>query len=1483
MKKYLLISWLLALWPFMMSGQGSKVFVEGFDSEDFPSGWVQTDLTPDVPARWVTDLCGDNPFSKIESASTRSAKLNFSSRNTELILRSPEIDLAGLENLEAGFYGYELKYCLRGDVEFRFRIVSADGASSSDLLAALDNSALTGTDVQGWTLFKYSVPHEFEGKKVYLEFYVNASKAWGNPGGLSGYIDGVFVSRMPEVDASVDKINYSLSDVRPTSKAFTSSEPVTLTISNAGVTPLVQTEVYYRVNDMPEVVELFAPVQPLKQGESADYTFRKAADFGAPDGNFAITAGVRAPDDGNSLNDEITAYAQNIVAGVPYTPDFLEAYDLDGWTTDENSAAWWDYDDWNEFYWYIDHSYRDPTDAWIISRPVLLESGKRYAVDFSAMSEEDDDLLNRMAVYVGTSDDIEEAVEIWKNESIDMENCLFSTATYTAESTGPHYFFFKCYSEAGAPQLQLRDFSFSQRVGVDASVTAVTRPVDRQMTYSDSEQISVVVINKGSETIELGSLKVCYALDDSAIPVVETLPAELAPGAKADFVFATKADLSLLGHPYSLKVWTELENDEVPENDAMTVTLESVVAGVPYLPDMGTVSEKSDEQDFWTIDDANNDGYKFVLTGETSMNTNVYSYGGGMYGLVNVTLDNSDESLMSRMLRLEGGKGYKLSFISRLGKADASMPLAVNLVRVGDDNSTSLVKQIWAGNVTEPYYAEHNNMFSVEETGLYRIEYRVVNTDPIDFRIYLGNMRLTGEYGLDLSVEEIVVPTSHISSLTTFPVGVLVRNEGKATVSSFDVKASSPSIGEKSMTFSGIDLEPNGNYMIWFPEDFTFKGTPGETETLKVDIMAADDEYSGNDTRSLLLDYRAPEELPYSSMSHLSIDNWGTVNRNRDSFRFVQDRSMGVGYMYASDGAADAGDMLVSPGMSMEHGKVYSTTFSYFVNKGDVTDFNVSVLNAATGESVDIAMLRGVDQYVMSRFTGYFSVESDGVYSICFTPVGKASSLFISSGISVAETALRPDLELLAVKSPADDAVYGHEEKVVVEFRNAGRLPLQCVPFVLTVNDVEYSSLYTKYISVDDDVMQVEFQGVDLYAPGRYRLEAKALVGEEATVDNNNVSRTIVSLPVVDVAVCGITEPVSGVLGEEEKVVVTLRNMGKGDLTAVPVRLQVCRDGEPEVVVDGYADIPDGDEAVEYTFSQPVDFSHEGVYELRLTASPEGDINPEDNVFTAFVTSTSLRLDAGVTAISSPGDGILSESETVTVTIRNYGEADIFGVPVSAVVYYDGESVGELQGTVPSVAMGQDVSYTLPGVVDMKRQGDYRIVATVSLPKDADGSNDSAEAEVRCLTQDVGVVAIVSPESGADLGQSDVTVLVMNYGEAPVGNIPMQYQIGSMPQLDTLTEVIAPGETVSFTFGTKYEFTAHKSYKMTARTLLPDDHDPANDSCETVIINSASGVESIGADQIDGPCVRIDGTIVQTPADGDIVIFNGKKYRVVIR
>lgn len=77
------------------------------------------------------------------------------------------------------------------------------------------------------------------------------------------------------------------------------------------------------------------------------------------------------------------------------------------------------------------------------------------------------------------------------------------------------------------------------------------------------------------------------------------------------------------------------------------------------------------------------------------------------------------------------------------------------------------------------------------------------------------------------------------------------------------------------MTFSGVDLEPNGNYMIWFPDDFTFKGKPGDFETLKVDIVAANDEYSGNDTRSLLLDYCAPEELPYSSMSHLAIDKWG--------------------------------------------------------------------------------------------------------------------------------------------------------------------------------------------------------------------------------------------------------------------------------------------------------------------------------------------------------------------------------------------------------------------------------------------------------------------------------------------------------------------------------------------------------------------------------------------------------------------------------
>lgn len=64
-------------------------------------------------------------------------------------------------------------------------------------------------------------------------------------------------------------------------------------------------------------------------------------------------------------------------------------------------------------------------------------------------------------------------------------------------------------------------------------------------------------------------------------------------------------------------------------------------------------------------------------------------------------------------------------------------------------------------------------------------------------------------------------------------------------------------------------------------------------------------------------------------------------------------------------------------------------------------------------------------------------------------------------------------------------------------------------------------------------------------------------------------------------------------------------------------------------------------------------------------------------------------------------------------------------------------------------------------------------------------------------------------------------MLVKNYGEAPVGTY-LCNQIGTMPLLDTSTEVIAPGETVSFTFDTKYEFTFHRSYKMTARTMLPE-------------------------------------------------------------
>ena len=212
--------------------------------------------------------------------------------------------------------------------------------------------------------------------------------------------------------------------------------------------------------------------------------------------------------------------------------------------------------------------------------------------------------------------------------------------------------------------------------------------------------------------------------------------------------------------------------------------------------------------------------------------------------------------------------------------------------------------------------------------------------------------------------------------------------------------------------------------------------------------------------------------------------------------------------------------------------------------------------------------------------------------------------------------------------------------------------------------------------------------------------------------------------------------------------------------------------------------------------------------------------------------------DVGVVAINQPNDGTLSATETVEVTVRNFGTVAQTNIPISFSVD-GGPDVNEI---VPGpIASASNVTYTFTATAAMGTVGTtYSITATTSLVGDENTANDAFTKDVTYLEpDDVGVTAISSPTTGVGLGATEtVTVTVENFGGDPQTNVPVFYNIDGGANVDDVVPGPVPvGGSVSFDFATTADVSVLGSYDFIAGTELGGDSDTSNDDIAVTVEN----------------------------------------------
>lgn len=231
--------------------------------------------------------------------------------------------------------------------------------------------------------------------------------------------------------------------------------------------------------------------------------------------------------------------------------------------------------------------------------------------------------------------------------------------------------------------------------------------------------------------------------------------------------------------------------------------------------------------------------------------------------------------------------------------------------------------------------------------------------------------------------------------------------------------------------------------------------------------------------------------------------------------------------------------------------------------------------------------------------------------------------------------------------------------------------------------------------------------------------------------------------------------------------------------------------------------------------------------------------NGRKNIAGVFQLAPTNNNDIGVVSIDAPTTGTLSASESISITIFNYGQDTASTFDVSYQI--DNEVIVTEAYTGAPIASGTSEQYTFSTTADLSTEGlTYTITAVTSDSNDEDNTNDATSIElINVYSNDIGITAISSPVSGGNLGNTQISVTIENFGTAPQSNFNVSYNInGNTAVVEQVSGPLENGVDMTYTFTTLGDFSAVESYAIAAQTELSSDANPSNDATQITIENT---------------------------------------------
>jgi hypothetical protein len=443
--------------------------------------------------------------------------------------------------------------------------------------------------------------------------------------------------------------------------------------------------------------------------------------------------------------------------------------------------------------------------------------------------------------------------------------------------------------------------------------------------------------------------------------------------------------------------------------------------------------------------------------------------------------------------------------------------------------------------------------------------------------------------------------------------------------------------------------------------------------------------------------------------------------------------------------------------------------------------------------------------------------------------------------------------------------------------------------------------------------------------------------GNGLGVDDFTVREAIMN----DLAVTEILKPFSACgLTATEALQVVVKNTGNAPQTDIPLNYSLNGGANWLATPEIYNGTIEQGDSIFFTFPGDFDFSMVGEYHIHVRTENPGDEVPENDEFQAVVVNSpfyntfplteDFEADNGywytdgtnsswahgapsVSAIINAAaegdncwvtnlDGPANANENSRITSPCF---DLTGLEIPSVEFYmwrDFGFLGNSSSLVASLDGGETWVDTLAtwtasttGWVhnylefpQLNAENDVKFRFTHAngfTPGNGVGIDKFTVREA--FMNDVGVSAILTPNSGCGMSDEVVTIVVKNYANAAQTDIPVNLSLDGgttwlgTPEIIEIT--LEPGDSVIYDFDFSPDFNMPGEYIINARTENPGDENPDNDAAERVVNSvitidefeyaesfeeGAAGWYAYGANssmQLAMPA----GTIINTAPDGD--------------